>query len=653
MKTRRITAIAALAAMLPTLSGCDFLDIVPDNVFQYEDLFTSKESCYSALARIYVTIPTDQRDMSFWTMGDEWVIASPTTDASRTLCQGQSIMRGNQSATSPLLSYWTGSGNWKYAAYDEVHECDLFIDNIDNVPDMTAEEKSNWKAQAQFLKAYYLFLVLIEHGPIVLPAKADPNSPEEDIILPRSKVEDCFQYIISLIDESMPNLKTKSPTNDIGMIDKVTASSMKTRILLYRASPFFNGNSEYYSNFLDSDGEPFFPQQYDASKWKDCLDAADEAIAYCKEAGVELYHYTGRPYEYDRDDWNANYEKMKTLYDLRMRWADSWNSELIWGNTGITVWSLSATASIKKPASYGGPAEAYDGYGSGSASYQVMSRYYTSRGLPLDEDRTVNQNSLFDIVTTPVETDPDYTQWRGYLQPGVSTVQMYLDREPRFYADLDITGGYVRSHQIRINTMMMRGTDGGYIDGVSSTQYNSTGIGIQKCIHPESYGFTGTAHYLFAPYPLMRLSDVYLMKAEAQNEWEGPSDEVYAYVDSVRFRAGIPGVRESYSNPEWVTDEALNKHLTKEGMREIILAERANEFAFENANRFYDMWRQNRAVSEFSQPVRGWNYNGSSPTSFFSQTIVQARSWTIRDNLWPIDNSELEKNSLLIQNPGW
>ena len=653
MKNRRIYNAFLLVAALISLGGCKFLDVVPDNVFQYEDLFNSKESCYSALARVYISIPTDQKDMSFWPMGDEWVLVSPTIDANRTQCQGQSIMRGNQSATSPLLSYWTGSGNWKYAAYDEVHECDLFIANIDRVPDMNAEEKADWKAQAKFLKAYYLFLVLIEHGPIVLPGATDPNSPTEDLILPRSKVETCFQYIVSLMDEAIPYLKTKSPTNDTGMIDKVTAAAMKTRVLLYRASPFFNGNSEYYSHFLDHDGKPFFPQEYDNEKWKDCLEAADQALNYCRDAGVELYHYSGRPYEYDKDDWNANTDRMKTLYDLRMRWVDSWNSELIWGNVGITVWSLSAQAAVKKPATYGGPATVYDGYGTASASFQVMSRYYTKHGLPLNEDKTVNTNDMFNIVTTPAETDADYSDWRGFLQPGVPTVQMYLNREPRFYADLDITGGYIRTHQVRINASMMRGTDGGYIDGVSATEFNATGIGIQKCLHPESYNFSGTSHYIFAPYPLMRLSDVYLMKAEALNEYKGPSQEVYDYIDLIRVRAGIPTVQEAYTNPEWVTDDARNKHLTKEGLREIILAERANEFAFENANRFFDMWRWKRALSEFSQPIRGWNYMGTSPASFFSQTIVQSRNWTIKDNLWPIANDEMNKNSQLIQNPGW
>ena len=33
------------------------------------------------------------------------------------------------------------------------------------------------------------------------------------------------------------------------------------------------------------------------------------------------------------------------------------------------------------------------------------------------------------------------------------TINLYLNREPRFYANLAITGGYWRTHGVRINTV--------------------------------------------------------------------------------------------------------------------------------------------------------------------------------------------------------
>ncbi len=45
--------------------------------------------------------------------------------------------------------------------------------------------------------------------------------------------------------------------NDLGRVDQVIAKSLKSRVLLYAASPLFNGNSEFYSGFVNEEGEHF------------------------------------------------------------------------------------------------------------------------------------------------------------------------------------------------------------------------------------------------------------------------------------------------------------------------------------------------------------------------------------------------------------
>jgi hypothetical protein len=98
--------------------------------------------------------------------------------------------------------------------------------------------------------------------------------------------------------------------------------------------------------------------------------------------------------------------------------------------------------------------------------------------------------------------------------------------------------------------------------------------------------------------------------------------------------------------------KTVNRHRTKEGMRDIILQERANEFAFEG-HRFWDMHRHKRAVREFSSPVWGWTHTGATAQTFFALEAKQARKFTITDCLWPIDLNEMNTNGNLIQNPGW
>ena len=49
---------------------------------------------------------------------------------------------------------------------------------------------------------------------------------------------------------------------------------MKAKMLLYAASPLFNGNSKFYSDFKDKSGNALMPLTYDATKWQKAADAA-------------------------------------------------------------------------------------------------------------------------------------------------------------------------------------------------------------------------------------------------------------------------------------------------------------------------------------------------------------------------------------------
>jgi hypothetical protein len=65
------------------------------------------------------------------------------------------------------------------------------------------------------------------------------------------------------------------------------------------------------------------------------------------------------------------------------------------------------------------------------------------------------------------------------------------------------------------------------------------------------------------------------------------------------------------------------------------------------------MHRHKRAVTEFSSPVMGWNYNGFTGETFFVLKAIQSRRFIERDYLWPIGLNETNTNGNLIQNPGW
>jgi hypothetical protein len=638
------------------LSSCsEYLEVVPDNTLTLENIFAVKEEAYNALSKIYSYMPAiHDTHNSTWTLGDEFV-GRLDYDSNSGYMRGLRIMRGLQSESSPILGTWSGTVGAK-KLYEGIRQTNVFIDNIDKVADMADIEKADWKAQAKFLKAYYNFLLIQQYGPIcIIDEQVSPDALADKLFVYRLKLEDCFDYVIKLMNEAIPDLKERATAQDYGTVDRIGALAIKARVMLFRASPFFNGNREYFEDFLDPvDNQPFFPMTENKEKWKDAINAINEALDLATYNQKELYTYEKEVYLYDREDYLMNEDLMKTIYDLRMLVVDSWNKELLWGYSNFNFSAdggLQQSTNIRLPAGYteGGQVNV-TGYSWQwmAATYAMAERYYTINGLPIDEDITFDRNVIHNIVTLPGVEDPKYQQYRGVMQPGVEVVNLYLKREPRFYANLGFTGGYWRSHLTRINTLMFQDKDGG-LTSTSSTDYLCTGIGIQKFVHPESTSGNWTRQIRF-PYPIIRMADLYLMKAEALNEYSGPSQEVYDALNIVRRRAGIPDVESVWSSSYLA--RTVNKHLTQDGLRDIILTERSIELAFEGSH-FWDMIRHKRAAREFSAPVWGWNHQGRTAAEFFVLDVKQSRKFTITDCLWPIDLNEMNTNSNLKQNPGW
>ena len=676
--------VILLVSTVFTFSSCyEYLDLVPDDVISLEDYFTTKENAMSGLTKMYTYMPVlDHRDDTPFTLGDD-IIHNEQFWNNTSQLRGERIMRGFQSEQSPYLGEWSGTGGGK-SLYIAIRQCNIFLENIHNVADMTPAEIEEWEGQAMFLKGYYHFCLLQKYGPIIIREHTLAlNASKEELFVTRSKIDDCFDAIIRMMRTAIPKLKPVTAALEAGMIDQVGAKAILARVMVFRASPFYNGNDEWYSKFLDHDGQPFFPMTYSREKWKDAIDACTEAIEFAVANQKGLYEYVGQPYRYDVENFEKAPDQMQLLYNLRMRIVDPWNKELLWGSSNVntSAQALSAQAQIQNhPAIYAqGLVGSYDGNCEWArphtaAPYSMLERFYTKNGLPPNEDLSVEQYSKLASVTTPEEDDPMYEQYIGIMQPNAATIQLYLDREMRFYADLGLTGGYWRSHQWILPTSFVmdgyrRIPNPSYGGMESSTTYvwngpslgrgnpqrefNPTCVGVQKIVHPESTQGSSMRMKRF-PYPIIRFADLLLMKAEALNEYhEGPdpAGEVYELINQVRRRAGVYDVQYSYGTELGLASE-INKHTHLSGLRDIILHERSIEFAFEGI-RFWDMIRHKRAPTEFSKPIFGWNPSATEESELFQLQFKQTRRFTLTDCLWPISTDELNRQSNLIQNPGW
>jgi hypothetical protein len=661
---KKISLLLVIA--VTCFTSCNsYLDIVPDQITKVEDLFTTKTDALDALGKIYSYLPVlDNIHETPFLLGDEYVYErSDKNDAEKVVAQ--QVMRDLQSSNTPLMGIWEGKGGGKHY-YVAMRHCDLVMNHVDLVFDMSEYEKKEMKAQVKFLKAYYAFMLIKQYGPIVIPQYLETDETDPVKLFPyRVSVDSSFNYVITLMREAIPDLRVKVQTADYGQIDQTVAKSILARVLVYRASPFFNGNSDFFSTFKDQNGNHFFPQEYRKEKWEEAIRALDEAIQICEANGIKLYEYTQPTYyAFDSVFVRLRPDRAKSYYNRRFVLTDPWNTGLIWGRSDYYAYKvsynndiLSNACNIILPNGYGGAGHTENMLADGAsqslgASYQMLERYYTKNGLPIDQDRTFSEATKYSIAKVPDQNSPLYPDYLGLMQPEDTVINLLLNREIRFYADLIITGGYARTHRFRIATSMLNGKDGGRNvgEGKYPENYFPAGIGIQKMVHPESASGLYFTQVRF-PYPFIRLADLYLMRAEARNEYlDAPDQQVWEDVNKIRRQYGIRDVDDVWADAKVAI--TLNKHRSRTGMRDIILQERAIELAFEGIH-YWDMVRYNKATTVFSQPVTGWNVNGRTAKDFFLLRTIQYRRFPRSSYLWPISVAEMNINSNLINNPGW
>jgi hypothetical protein len=653
MKSKIIT-IALIIGLSFTFTRCDFLDIVPDNTVEVGSLFENREKALSALSTCYRYLPNFEKLHSSMSLaGDKWVgrLDAAVADA-RGNTRGEKLMRGWNNSNDPILNYWSGGGG-ATSLYQGIRVCNIFFENIENVPDITPAERADWIAQVKVLKAYYHFYLTRLYGPIVIADKnLEPFSEVDEVRQERQSVDSCFNYSLKLINEVLydengnprPDLAVDRDVAYYGQIDQINARAIKAQILITRASPLFNGNSEFFSNFKNKQGNTLFPLQYDPEKWKQALDGIKDAIDYAEARGKKLYTFTGQPKFWDVDNFEKS-EIIQYAYNKRFSIVAPWNEELLWGYSGLDYEGEGGFAHATNMRSVAEPTTASYAWQWLGADYRMDELFYTKNGVPIEDDNTFEYNNRLEITEIPEDT-----YHKGYMQAGEKTIKLHLNREPRFYAWMVVDRSIWRTHDMANDVKMRYNEYPGGRGSQHTTDFYWTGIGVKKLVHPES----GTGHWARVvkyPYPIIRLSDLYLMYAEAYNEYYGPGAEAYFYLNKVRETGGLRPIEEIWSDASIV--KTPGKHLTKEGLRDIIHRERIIELSFEG-HKYFDVLRWKEADRYFLTPMKGWNTTGVDPEQFYVLMTLQPRVWqSPRDYLMPIPLSDINRNPNLIQNPGW
>lgn len=151
---------------------------------------------------------------------------------------------------------------------------------------------------------------------------------------------------------------------------------------------------------------------------------------------------------------------------------------------------------------------------------------------------------------------------------------------------------------------------------------------------------------------IFRYAEVLLSYAEAENELNGPSAEVYNMLDQVRNRVGMPAVDRS-------------KYATKDKLRELIRRERSIELAGEGLRRADILrWKDSsgKMLAEtvlngpLTRPAGTVNVNEPDPykrATISGTSLIENRSFATHNRYLPIKQDYLDKNPNLKQNTGY
>ena len=630
----------------------DYLNVVPDNIATIDLAFNTRSTAENFLSTCYTYIPEHANvEQNFSLLaGDEiWYYAE--NDFYMNNETSFRLAKGMQNSASPYLNYWEGGRGAPHSLFNALRDCNIFLENLVEVPGLEEDERLKWLDEVKVLKAFYHFWLMQMYGPIPIIDQNIPvgASPEEANVK-RESIDDVVSYLVQILDEvieaeNLPGLINYIYT-DMGRITMPIAKALKAKILVLAASPIFNGNTDL-SELTDNLGNKLVSQVYDPQKWVYARDALFEAIESAHLNGHQLYEFN----QQIPIIGGINEEITREL-SLRAAITEPFNTEIVWAFSPEWTGDLQMWCQPRWTADH----SALFGYTkkSHAPTLNMVETFYTNNGVPIDEDLTWDYGSRYDVIQTPLFDSNNENFHEFYIEDDYYTAKLHTYREPRFYSSIGFDGGKWFSLETEnINFIPHLNAKAGAASGKQGFEiYSITGFFAKKLVHYENIISLQGSTIKGYSFPIIRLSDLYLMYSEALNETKAaPDAEVYEYIQRVRTRAGLDAGGDILNTWQMYSTNP-SKPMTKDGMRKIIHQERMIELALEG-HRYWDLKRWKLATEYFNKPIQGWNIFKSDVDGFYEVENIFYRNFSTKDYLWPISQNELLKNPNLIQNPGW
>jgi len=492
--------------------------------------------------------------------------------------------------------------NWG-PTFSRIRQTNIFLSKIDGTT-FDAALKQRMKGEVFFLRAYFYHNLMRMYGGVPIITKV--YGLNEDYSVARNSFQETVAFIVANADSAAALLPLSYSGSDVGRVTRGAALALRARVLLYAASDLYNVNPS---------GKPengYTTPQDRTALWRAAKDAA--------KAVMDLGIYgLFRPTPANAQEATQNYGDL---------FLQTMSVEVI-----LSRFFLSTRDDGYNPGLFNGP----NGFHTWGGNTPIQN---------LVDDYRMADGSRFD--------------WNNPAEAAAP----YANRDPRFYASiaydgarwrprpddvkgLDSVGMIQTFRQLAIRNDSGRVTD--VVPGLDTRDspvenWNGaySGYYLRKFVDPSI-----NAQFIKeqVPWIFFRYSEVLLNYAEASIELNELTDAVNA-LNQIRVRAGMP-----------VFSAALGQAALRDEYRN----ERRVEMAFEE-QRFFDVRRWMTAPQVFSKVAGGINIflDGTSRTDRttwhnyrYAVDTVQTRAWNDKMYFMPIRFDELNRNTLLKQNPGY
>ena len=406
-------------------------------------------------------------------------------------CETHNFARLSPTDLGRMNGAWWGWDNRSWSTkWTNISNCNIFFERVDNVAFTDETEKTKLVGQVRFIRAFEYWDLIARWGAMPIITKSFSINDREEIVgQKRNTYKECIDFLVSDLDQAAKELPANWSGDDYGRATSVAALALKSRILLYAASPLMNEDVKIPEVGYTTP-EP--------DRWQKAAKAATEALDAAQNAGYELYNLNGDPSKNYQLIFMDNTAANKETLFARM------------GTSSADGESISSCDQYNNPNGYGG----------------------LGGNCPLQE-----LVDAYEVVKDGVASKFDWNNPEEKANP-------YANRDPRFYATILYDGAKWMTRNVE--TYFDVDGNGNITGGGKDTKFGNdswnaspTGYNMKKFMD-EGYALNSW-NFCARNWIHLRMAELYLNKAEALY-YTGDEEGAREALKPVRQRAGMPAV---------------------------------------------------------------------------------------------------------------